>query len=481
MKMGKGTFYLLIAEVMFVVSGWAIHIGAGRILGREYYGIFVILLSLLTLYRIFLQTGVNRAVSKYTSEEPARARLIRRQALKLQFSAGIFFGVLVWLAARPLAQVWQKEELVGYIRLTAFFLPVFGVYSVYRGSLNGQKLFDREARISIAYSLLKVIFLFTLIHLFADRVIGAVSGYLLAVIAAMVMARWSCPPAELVPGETFPILRIVSFAVPVVLLSFSVSLIQSLDLFFLRALEGSPLTDQATSFYGCAQQFAKIPYMILYALSLTLFPTIAAHTARAGSEHITASTIRRALRAGLLISLPAAALIGGSARELIAWIYPKINGGGGALEILIFGQTALALLFVLTTILTAAGRARLSFALMGAALILDAALNRLLIPGFGLPGAAAATTLASLAGMALAGAGVFKNFRALIPPLSALRIPAAAALLFIAARWWGPEGWALPAAFIILGAGYILLLLLIREIDRNDWKMIKSLIIKKPE
>lgn len=477
--MGKGTFYLLIAEVVFVISGWAIHIGAGRILGREYYGIFVILLSLLTLYRIFLQTGVNRAVSRYTSEEPARARLIRRQALKLQLSAGIFFGVLVWLAARPLAQIWQKEELIGYIRLTALFLPVFGVYSVYRGSLNGQKLFDREARISIFYSLLKVIFLFTLIHLFADRVVGAVGGYLLAVIAALLMARGSCPPADLDETDTFPISRIVSFAVPVVLLSFSVSLIQSLDLFFLRALAGKQVADQYTSFYGCAQQFAKIPYMILYALSLTLFPTIAAHASRAGREGITADTIRRALRAGLLISLPAAALIGGSARELIGWIYPTINGGGDALQFLIFGQTALALLFVLTTILTAGGRPWLSFSLMGAALFLDAALNRFLIPGSGLTGAALATTAASLAGMALAGAGVFKHFHALIRLRSALKILLASGLLFLSIRLIQPVGWTIVPVFISLLIGYLFFLLLIREIDRSDWRMIKSLLVRK--
>ena len=296
--------------------------------------------------------------------------------------------------------------------------------------------------------------------------------------AALLLARWSCPPAKLNETETFTILRIVSFALPVVLLSFSVSLIQSLDLFFLRALSDSSLTDQATSFYGCAQQFAKIPYMILYALSLTLFPTIAAYTSRAGREHITAATISRALRAGLLITLPAAALIGGSARELITWIYPKINGGGGALQILIFGQTALALLFVLTTILTAAGKAWFSFSLMGATLLLDAILNRLLIPGFGLPGAAAATTIASLIGLALAATGVFKNFHALLPPGSALKILFGSGAVFFAIRLIQPVGGMIIPVFLLVLAGYILLLLLIREIDRSDWKMIRSLLVK---
>jgi len=164
MKMARGTLYLMIAEVMFVLSGWAIHIVAGRILGKNFYGVFVLLLTLLTQYRIFLASGVHRAVAKYISEDPRFAPAVRRQALRLQFIAGWALCGLVWVIAPSLARLWQNAELVGYIRLTGFFFPIFGLYSVYRGVLNGMKLFGREALVSIVYSLLKVLFLFVLIH-----------------------------------------------------------------------------------------------------------------------------------------------------------------------------------------------------------------------------------------------------------------------------------------------------------------------------
>ena len=385
MKMARGTVYLMIAEVMFILSGWAIHIGSKRILGISEYGTLGILLSLLTLYRIFLATGVNRAVSRYIALDPWQANSIRRQALKLQITIGIGFCIAVWLAAPILARIWRDDAFVGYIRLTGFFLPVFGIYSVYRGTLNGFTLFGREARVSIIYSLLKVALVFILIFSFRywwnQGLYGAVSGYLAAIIGATILARVLCPTMETRDGAgTFPISRIVRFAFPVVLFSFIISLIQHLDLYFVRAMVKED-PGLATGYYTCAQQFARIPYMLLYALSLTIFPNIAAGTASGDKDRQSGVLIRKALRGGLLLVLPIAALIGGGAGPLIGWIYGADSlAGGGALQVLIFGQTLLALLMVLTTIIMAQGRPWISFLIVIGTMLLDALLNYLLIP-----------------------------------------------------------------------------------------------------
>ncbi|MEA1927124.1 MAG: oligosaccharide flippase family protein [Candidatus Auribacterota bacterium] len=487
MRMGQGTVYLMLAEVMFILSGWAIHVGSKRILGLEDYGTLGILLSLLTLYRIFLATGVNRAVSRYISRDPGQANSVRRQALKLQIALGIGFCIVVWLAAPFLARIWRDDAFIGYIRLTGFFLPVFGIYSVYRGTLNGFTLFGREARVSIIYSLLKVALVFVLIFLFGSwwsgKLYGAVSGYLAAIIGATILARALCPTMKIIEGgDTFPITRIVRFAFPVVLFSFIISLIQHLDLYFVRAMVKED-PGLASGYYTCAQQFARIPYMLLYALSLTIFPKIAAGTASGDNDEIVAGMIGKALRGGLLLVLPIAALIGGGAGPLIGWIYGADSvAGGGALQFLIFGQTLLALLMVLTTIIMAQGRPWVSFLIVVGTLLLDALLNYLLIPIYGINGiigAAIATTLASAAGMICAGLIVYHRFHVLFPPLSSIKIIIASALVLVCVHLIQPEGWLIPPIYFLLFAGYILLLLLTRDIDKDDWRMLQSLINKR--
>ncbi len=479
MKMLRGTAYLAGAEVVFVLSGWIIHVGSKRILGLADYGTFGILLSLLTLYRIFLATGVNRAVSRAVARQPELDRSIRRGALQLQLTLGLGLGLAIWLAAPGLSRIWGDPAFTGYIRLTAFFLPAFGLYSVYRGVLNGHTRFGSEARVSAIYSALKVIFLFLLIALFLaldlDPLYGAVGGYLAAIIAAVFLARAFCPPAAGGPGRSYPLGKIVSFAFPVVLFSFILSLVQHLDLYFVRALVPGD-AGVAAGLYTCAQQFARIPYMLLYALSLTVFPVVAARTALPGGREAAAGVIRRALRGGILLVLPLAALIGGMAGPLLGWVYgPDSAAGGPALEILIFGQTLLALLLVLATIITARGRPWTSFVLVTATLALSALFNRIWVPADGIRGAAIATTLAAGLGAAGGGLIVYRLFGALFPPFPTLKIAAAAALIFVLGRWWSPAGWMLPPALAALAVLYLVLLFLLREIKTGDGKMLLAL------
>lgn len=481
--MARGTAYLMIAEVMFILSGWIIHVGSKRILGIEEYGTLGILLSLLTLYRIFLATGVNRAVSRHIALDPARSRLIQMQALKLQVLLGAGFCIIVWLAAPLLAQIWRDDDFIGYIRLTGFFLPVFGIYSVYRGTLNGFTLFGKEALVSIAYSLLKVILVFIFIFFFSycwnQGLYGAVGGYLVAIIGATIMAWSISPRSNGKASDFFPIMIIVRFAFPVVLFSLIISLIQHLDLYFVRALvKDDP--GRASGFYTCAQQFARIPYMLLYALSLTLFPNIAAGTAPGVGTGIAAGIIRKALRGGLLLVLPVAALIGAGAYSLIGWIYGADSlFGGSALQYLIFGQTMLAFLMVLTTIITAHGFPWISFLVVVGTMLLDAFLNYLLIPIHNITGAALATTFASGAGMICAGLIVYRHFHALIPGRSLVKIVVACTLIFCLISIIQPQKWLIPPIYGLTIVAYVVFLRLVREIDKNDWGMLKSLVASK--
>jgi len=189
--------------------------------------------------------------------------------------------------------------------------------------------------------------------------------------------------------------------------------------------------------------------------------------------------ISKALRGGLLLVLPIAALIGGGARPLIGWVYGADSlAGGGALQFLIFGQTLLALLMVLATIIMAQGRPWISFLIVIGTLLLDALLNYLLIPIYSINGAAIATTLSAGAGMVCAGLVVYRRFNALLPLLSTIKIVFASTIVFIFVSLIQPEGWIIPPVYLILIVVYILLLFLAREIDKTDWQMLQSLLKK---
>ncbi|HDD36463.1 MAG TPA: hypothetical protein ENF50_03240 [Archaeoglobus veneficus] len=80
----KGTIYLGIAQLLFLISGYAIHVGLGRLLGPELYGIYAVVVSLITVVNLILTTGIPQTVSKFVSERPDLARSILKTSGKLQ-------------------------------------------------------------------------------------------------------------------------------------------------------------------------------------------------------------------------------------------------------------------------------------------------------------------------------------------------------------------------------------------------------------
>ena len=64
-----GTIYLMAAQAAFVASGYAIHIGLARLLGPSDYGIYAVVISLMTMVNLILTTGIPQAVSKYVAHD----------------------------------------------------------------------------------------------------------------------------------------------------------------------------------------------------------------------------------------------------------------------------------------------------------------------------------------------------------------------------------------------------------------------------
>jgi O-antigen/teichoic acid export membrane protein len=78
----RGTIYLMAAQAAFVASGYAIHISLGRLLGHAEYGIYAVVISLMTMVNLILTTGIPQAVAKYVAHDGGGAEGVRKTALK---------------------------------------------------------------------------------------------------------------------------------------------------------------------------------------------------------------------------------------------------------------------------------------------------------------------------------------------------------------------------------------------------------------
>jgi stage V sporulation protein B len=474
--MAKGTFYQLISGVIFVVSGYIIHIGLGRHLGPELYGVFGVILSLLGINYLFLLSGVRDSVSKFTAQDPVLAHPILKQGLKVQGALSLTLAFLYFGLSSVVANWLNDASLIQYIRLSALAIPLTAMYTAYLGSLNGMRFFGKEAVIKAIYSIAKVFLVFAFVFL-GFQISGAICGYILAALVALLVARYICK-FEKTPAS-FDYKRIIKFATPIIIFSGVATLLTNLDLLFVKAI----LQDNSQAgLYTAASNLTRTPLPIFYAFSLTLFPAIAKSTLRKDLVQ-TQTHIKSSLRYLTMLLIPVAFLISATSKDLIELFYSsKFSSAGEPLSILIFGMSFFSVFTLLVTIINASGRPAVSMIFAIIIIPVSVVLNLILIPAYQLVGAAMATSISILFGVLIAGSYVYTKYRTLLNFSSLLKILSASLMIFMIAIICKASGSFLLVEYVILLNLYFLLLYFFKAIIQEDiekGKVILKMIIKR--
>jgi O-antigen/teichoic acid export membrane protein len=468
--MGKGTIYLMVTNVIFLISGYAIHFGLGRYLGPALYGTFGVIIALLTISETLLLRGIREAVTKFTSEDEKSASSIKNKALEIQAVFSLLVFIFLISFAPLIADKLNDPGLVNYIRLSTFIIPVMALYTVYNGHLNGIRAFEKQAKTGIVYSLTKVFAVFALVFI-GLKINGAILGYLIAALIGMLVAKHYCVFKTDTKND-FKASKLIKFAVPLIIYSIGFVLLMNMDLLFVKAM----VVDNAkTGFYTSATTLARTPYIIFLALSATLLPSISKSTAN-NDLKLTKKYINQSLRYLLLLLIPGALLVSATSKNLISLVYTaKYINAAPSLSILIFGLTFLAVFVIITTIITASGKPKVSMIVALMLVPIDVVLNLTLIPIFELKGAALATTITAFIGLVIAASYVFKRFGTLMSPISFIRIGGASLIIYFIAISYSFSGVLLVASYIFLFLVYLGLLWISKEINKEDIEVVKDI------
>jgi stage V sporulation protein B len=468
--MGKDTLYMIFAQMVFIASATAVHIGMGRILGPEPYGEFGVIMSLLAVLEVFLARGIRDSVTKYTAEFPEKSQAIKRRGLTIEAIFGGFVFLLYILTAKPIALVFHNINLARPLRISALIIPFIALYSVLIGHLSGRRMFGKRALAMNVQSIGKVAGVYIL-ALMGFGLQGAVSGYVISYVLALLAAFYFSREIRQ-ESEAFPASKLLFFAIPIVVFSGILSLLMNLDIFFVKTLVKEA---QAAGYYTSALALTRAPYLVFYAFAITLLPIISQLTSSNRLQEAS-RYVNKSLRFLLILLVPLTFFTNALSGPIIQWVYSsRYLPAAGPLSILIFGITFLTFFSVLTAVITGSGKPKTSMALALAVLPIDFLLNLLLVPRFGLSGAAAATTLTSLAGMIAAALVVQKEFGVLLSGPSFLKVLLSSFVFIVIPRLWPVSGWSLIPYGLGLFGFYLLLLILLREISRDDLDLFRNL------
>ncbi|HSA08403.1 MAG TPA: flippase [Candidatus Moranbacteria bacterium] len=489
-NLAKSTFWLVVSEIIFNLSGYIIHSFVGRILGPADYGRYGLVVTLTTMVIVLIGNGIPTAMAKYISEifetNPRLVLVIKKKAIILQ---SILIGavtIIFFLCAPFISFILGDPSLTPLFRISTLIIPAFALASFYFSFYTGLHKFNVQSVLKTLRSVLKVVAIVGLAYAF--RVPGSIVGYALAAFSVFLIAfslDWFKYTPELKKAAksqnlslqaTFETKKLINYAWQIILFFLAYELLISIDLYLVKGILHD---DYLTGIYNASLTVGRIPYYIFYALTIMLLPVVSKTTAENNSEE-TNKIIGQSMRLMTILLVPSVILMSQFSRPIIKIFFSvKYIDAAYPMSILAYGVGFLTIFYVMSFVLNGAGKTKIPMWISIFGVAINTILNYILIRRYGIVGSAVATTITSFVAMLAILYYVKRDFGTIFKLKSLAKIIFAGVVMFGASSFFSKGEIIFMAWSIILFAGYLIILYALGEITKNDIDYIKQIATKK--
>ncbi|MFN2291096.1 MAG: oligosaccharide flippase family protein [Anaerolineae bacterium] len=470
-QLPRGALLVAMGQGTFVLSGFLLHLLLARKLTPAMFGIFNVAMAVLVWLEIMVNNGVPVALQRFLPDRNLSETSVLHVAARCQALVGVAVFAAMFLAAPLLADGLRDPAMTKYLRLASVDILVMSAYAYYRGTLNGWRAFRQLSLTIAAYALTKIVAILSLVYL-SFGVEGALVGNAISSVGGLAMGyffarRYSSEPADNSHEREVNERRVMAFVLPAALFTLASNILLGLDLMGVKALISDP---DLVGYYSAAVKLAEAPRLILLAFSFTLLPSLS-HAIAAQDPDQTRHDLEQVIRLLALVLLPIVALVTATAGAAIKLIFPaQYAPAAPILTVLIVTYSTYTVYITLVTALLAENRPGRALAIPLGLLPLAVGAVWFGVFRFGLLGAAFASLLSVSLAATTVVVYVFWRFgpRPGLLARSLLRIGLASAAVWGIARLWAPSGLMLIAAYGVLSALCLALLLVLGEIRRRD-------------
>ena len=472
-RLFEGTIGVFLAEAILVPTGLLITAFLTRRLGASDYGLFALAASLVAWVEWALASAFARAAIRFVGST-VDWRPVGTTVVRLYLVASVGAMVLFWILASPVAALLGESQLAGYLCLFALDVPIYGLAQAHRQILVGTGRFRERASVAGGRWIVRLFLVVILVEL-GLSVQGAILGSIGASLVELAIARFYVRPT-LRHRTALPAQQLWGYAAPLLLWSLSMRLYDRLDLLVLKWL-GASAAD--AGIYGAAQTVSLSLGLFAVAFAPLLLSTIS-RTLRDSSLDETRTIARNSMRVVIALT-PLAAIMAGAAPEIALVAFgPEFLAAAPLIGPLAVGALALTMMYVATSILTAAGKPRWAFFFVGPLVPLALLGHLLLIPRFGALGAASVTGLCASLSAVAELAAIYRVW-GVLPPLGTVGRSALLCIVaYVSAALWPTPGLMLflklPALALLVLTGYVLL----GEFSRSEMAAAGSLLLRRP-
>lgn len=437
-----------------------------RRLGPAAYGVYGVVISVLIWIEQTARFTIPPAAAKLIPEDRVRSRAVQETALFLGALLFASLFVLLWVSAGPLADLFGLSDRGAVLfRIAALDLPLFGLYAVYRGVLQGHHDFLALSIAEALYAAAKLAVIVLLVGLWLS-VASALAANVAASLAALlfVMSRVSIRIRRPSSGVVRPL---ITLALPLGLYMLALQTITQVDLWSLTAL-GAGQNADTVGLYVAARNIAVVPGVVLMVVSDVLLPSLSRALA-ANDTRLSGAYLQGAVRFLGILIVPVALLLILAADDIMALLYSReFRAGGGYLRVLVFYAVALPFIDLFASALSARGEPYRGGVTLGLVIPLAVAANVLLIQSHGAVGAAYASALAGIIGAIVLGVVVFWRYGPLVTWRTLVNMVLATSAMALVGRQFVISDLHPVVAYVACIAVYGAALLLLGELRRKD-------------
>ena len=469
-----GTARMLVAESLFPVMALVTTAFLTRHLGPQGYGLLTLTLTAIIWIESAIMSFFSKATIKLVGEaddwRPLGSNIIRLTAL-----SGTAAMAGVWALAVPLSVLLREPDLTRYLWVGAVDIPILCTALAYRSVLIGTAQYHAGA-VGRAGRWIARLCLVILLLESGFSIMGGLLGVIGSSFVELALYRWYLGPGMLLNRirTAMPIRRYGTalFVSSVCLIAYS-----GMDLFMLKILGG---TATQAGIYGAAQSLSLLPALFAWTFSAILLGTLSRLLAE--QEQGRAKELARDSMRVTLWLLPVAAIVAGSASDIVQTVFGSAFGSAASLlSLLVFGATANVMLVVGLTIMTAAGVPVKTVHLTAPLVLLAFGGHLLLIPRMGEQGAALVTLGVSFLGASAAIVGVHGLWNVSPPGATLLRSVAVSLIAGVISMVWPVHGFPVFAKLIGLGVFSLMVYWMLGEFRHGELAMVRGWLNGKTE
>ncbi len=482
-KLLKGSFIILIGTIIFRIGGYLYRVLMQYLLGVEGYGILSLVIPFQWILILIAVAGLPPAVAKYVSEYLAKddkfmVRQVIITSLKIMLVMSIIFTALFFFIARPLANYLNcGPEVVILFQVVSFIAPFSVILGLFRGVFQGyQRMTDiMITRIveQIFMISLAVVFILTGFYVLG-AVIGSIMGFAIAALSAVLIFRkyiWdglkNVKPPEIPVNEYKLVKKLLIFSSPIIITGLAELTLFDTGTYIIKLF----MDFSSVGYYNIASPIARLPLVISSSVAVALLPAASEALALNGSVLVKKYVIY-SYRYLFIVLLPLCAIVIIFGQPIMYLLFPNApsayNFAGTSMSILVIGMAFFSIYGISASVLQGAGKPYPAMFYLVIGTVSNLILTLLLVPIYGLNGAAIATMMASFIVMVLTTLKTIQVTGTQLPYINLLKITLSSFLLAFCLLFIPKTILGFLIAILLLPVIYILLLGFTRALETRD-------------